>query len=256
MIQAYPLTKANRLLLARAYRAVPRVDLSIPCVVEGQMGSAFADDVQAPTAYKIETGPFAYFAGDATGPGGRALLGTLAPYTLLMPSAPGWLEGARQLYGERLLASKRYSFSPDRLAADYLDRLSEGLARRADVRRIELPLASDLWGREGFVDLSAYDSAEDFIARGVGFCVEKRGRLAGAAYASLVCSEGIEISLFVDEDYRRQGIGTLLACALLQWCLSNAVGPHWDAANPASCRLAEKLGYVRSGDYLAHYLAE
>jgi hypothetical protein len=36
----YPLTKANRLRLARAFVKVPRVDLSIDCVLEGQMDAA------------------------------------------------------------------------------------------------------------------------------------------------------------------------------------------------------------------------
>ena len=29
---------------------------------------------------------------------------------------------------------------------------------------------------------------------------------------------------------------------------------HWDAANPESYRLAEKLGYVAVGTYHAHFL--
>ena len=70
----YPLTKANRIRLARAFKHVPRVDLSIECILEGQMGIAFVDDVQNPIAFKIEIGPFFYFAGDATSSGGHIML--------------------------------------------------------------------------------------------------------------------------------------------------------------------------------------
>jgi len=38
MCHELELTKMNRLKIARAFRDVPRVDMSIPCVVEGQMG--------------------------------------------------------------------------------------------------------------------------------------------------------------------------------------------------------------------------
>jgi predicted GNAT family acetyltransferase len=62
------------------------------------------------------------------------------------------------------------------------------------------------------------------------------------------------VSIFVLEDYRRQGIATLLAARLLRWCLENNAQPNWDAANPESCRLAEKLGYTQTGQYEAHYL--
>ena len=58
MIFPYPLTKANRIRLARAFRHIPRVDVSIECVLEGQMGSAFVDNVHQPTVFKIMIGPF------------------------------------------------------------------------------------------------------------------------------------------------------------------------------------------------------
>lgn len=45
MIVQYPLSKANRIRLARAFRHVPRVDVSIECVLEGQMGAAGFESV-------------------------------------------------------------------------------------------------------------------------------------------------------------------------------------------------------------------
>ena len=59
------LNKANRLKLAHASRQNKRVDYSIQCVIEGQMGKAFVDQIDAPTAYAINIGPFWYFAGEA-----------------------------------------------------------------------------------------------------------------------------------------------------------------------------------------------
>jgi hypothetical protein len=54
------LTRANRLLLARAFRDNQRVDVGIDCAIEGQMGQAFIDDADNPLAFKIEQGPFCY----------------------------------------------------------------------------------------------------------------------------------------------------------------------------------------------------
>jgi predicted GNAT family acetyltransferase len=64
----------------------------------------------------------------------------------------------------------------------------------------------------------------------------------------------MEVSIYVLEDYRRQGLATALASNLLSWCLEHNLEPHWDAANPESCRLASKLGYKFMGSYEAHYL--
>jgi GNAT superfamily N-acetyltransferase len=256
MITEYPLTKANRIRLARAFKYVRRVDFSIECAIEGQMGKAYVDDPREPTAFKIEVGPFFYLAGDATGPSGPAMLENTVPYTLFMPSSPGWTEEGKRIYGERLLDLDRYSFSSEHISVEHLDHLCQISAFRGDVRHMDLPFAMQLWGQDHFVDLSDFDSPEDFVGRGIGFYLEKHGKVVGAAFSSLVCSRGIEVSIFVLEDYRRQGIAILLAARLLKWCAENNAEAHWDAANPESCRLAEKLGYIQTGEYKAYYLVE
>jgi GNAT superfamily N-acetyltransferase len=256
MVAEYPLTPQNRIRLARAFGPVPRVDLSIDCVLEAQMGRALVDDVARPTAFQIEVGPFCYFAGDAAGPGGGDLLAGLAPWTFLMPSAPGWIEAAQDRYGPRLVGMDRYRFHGAGLSAGHLAPLLAASRFGGEVRPMDLAFAATMWGQDHFVDLSTFTSAADFVERGVGFYVEKRGRVAGAAYSSLVCSRGIEVSLYVTEDYRRQGMATALAARLLLWCLEHYAAANWDAANPPSCRLAEKLGYAPRGSYRAFYLLE
>lgn len=42
------LNKTNRLKLARVFRNHKRVDSSIDCVIEGQMGKAFVNDITHP----------------------------------------------------------------------------------------------------------------------------------------------------------------------------------------------------------------
>lgn len=250
----YPLTPPNRLRLARAFGPVSRVDLSIDCVLEAQMGRALVDDRDVPTAFQIEVGPFHYFAGDPAEPGGQALLEHLGAHSFLMPSAPGWDEAIQGRFGPRLFGMDRYRFSGQNLSAGHLAELLQSSRHGGDVQRMDLGFAAGLWGRDHFVDLSIYNSAEDFVERGIGYYVERRGRVAGAAYSSLVCSRGIEVSLFVTEDYRRQGLATALSASLLLWCLEHHAEANWDAANRPSCRLAEKLGYAPLGTYRAHYL--
>ena len=105
-------------------------------------------------------------------------------------------------------------------------------------------------------DISDFESPEDFAERGIGYCLRDSDTMVGVAYSSLVCSKGIEISIFVLPQHRRKGLATALAGNLLRWCLKHDMDPHWDAANPESCRLAEKLGYVQTGEYEAYILTE
>jgi GNAT superfamily N-acetyltransferase len=253
MMHDYPLTKANRIKLARAFCQVPRVDLSIVCVVEGQMGAAFVDNVEQPTVFKIQSGPFVYLAGAVAGPGVTAALETITSEVLLMPSAPGWLEAIQQRYGEQVVPFDRYSFSADRLSLEHLETLCHASSKYA-VRRMDAKFAASLWGQEHFVDLAYFDSPEDFEQRGLGFYAAVDEMIVGAAYSQLVCSRGIEVSLYVMPKHRERGLGTLLSSHLVKVCLENGQEAHWDAANLESCRLARKLGYLPDGTYQAHYL--
>lgn len=119
---------------------------------------------------------------------------------------------------------------------------------------MDAALVERVSGQEHFIDVSDFESPADFEGRGIGFYVEKDGKIIGAAYSSLVCTTSIEVSLFIEEEYRRQGIATVLSANLVHWCLENGMDAHWDAANLESCKLAEKLGYVPTGSYQAYYL--
>jgi len=143
------------------------------------MGKAFVDDLQEPTIFRIQVGPFFYFAGDATGPSARAMLINIVPYTLFMPSSPGWIEAGKVMYGERLVGFDRYSFSSEHICAEHLDHLRQISAFGEDVRHMDLPFAAQLWGQDHFVDLSDFDSAEDFVQRGIGFYLERHARSRG-----------------------------------------------------------------------------
>ncbi len=75
----------------------------------------------------------------------------------------------------------------------------------------------------------------------------------GVAYSSLVCSQGIEVSIYVRERYRQRGVAAALGSRLLLECLRQGRRPNWNAANHESARLAEKLGYEFVKTYEAYY---
>jgi GNAT superfamily N-acetyltransferase len=250
MSHELPLTKPNRLHLAEAFRHNPRVDYSLDCAVEDQMGRAFVDDHQQPTAWRVTIGPFWYFAGDAEGPGGRELMGELPPYNLLMPSPPAWVALAQETFGDKLVRFPRYSFTTEQLSAAYLAALLDASPHRDHVRRVDEAL---LARPDNYVEIEDFDSPADFLARGVGYTMLEGDQLVGAAYSSLVCSRGIEVSLFVAEPFRRRGIATALSAALLLECVQRGRRPNWDAANLESCALAEKLGLTPAGSYDSFY---
>lgn len=248
----YPLTRANRLRLARAFARVPRVDISIECAVEDQMGRAFVDSTPDPQVFMIEQDQFfCYLAGDLSTQSRGDCLGRIPGNRFLMAGTDGWEAAVQGTFGDRARPIRRFSFSAEALSADQLQRLAAGNPHTASVRRVDVDLASR---PTPYLALGAFESADDFVERGIGFCLVRDGQVLGGAYSSLVSSGAIEVSIVVDPKHQRQGIATALAAQLLLWCLEHHLAPHCDAANDASCGLAEKLGYGRAGEYTAYYV--
>lgn len=217
------------------------------------MGAVFVDDEVAPTAFLIvQDGFFAAFAGDPTGRGGQALIDALAADYLVLPSADGWIDALRARYGARLHPLSRTSFAVDALTEHHLAGLAAEVPAGYAVQRLDPALIA---AAPSIVHISAFESAADFITRGIGFAAVHDETVVGAAYASLVSNRRIEVSVFVEEAHRRRRLATALSAELLLWCVRRGVAPNWDAANEPSCLLAEKLGLRRLDTYTAHYLA-
>lgn len=249
---SYPLTRTNRLTLARAFATVPAVDISMSCVIEDQMGEAWVDSLENPQFFRVEQDHFfCYFAGNFDTEAGRNFLSQTPGGRMLMAGSNGWAAPAESVFGERLIPITRYQYSSMALSVEHLQTLAAQNTHTPEVKRVDAALASL---QSPYLEIGAFDSPEDFFQRGVGFCLMKADKIIGGAYASLVCSNAIEVSIVVDPDYRRQGVATALSCQLLFWCLNHHLAPHWDAANEESCSLAEKLGYQNKQAYRAYFL--
>lgn len=248
------LTKANRLKLSQVFHHNKRIDFSIDCVIEGQMGKAFVDDLAQPSSFRIVVGPFWYFAGEAHSPGGSEMMKEFPSYNLLMPSPPDWIDLAKEIFGEHLKPFTRYMFSASNLSKDHLAACLQNSGYEARIIPIDAEIAALFASQpDSYLELSDFDSAEDFAERGIGYTIFDQQKVMGVAYSSLVCSRGIEVSVFIDEPYRQKGVATALSSKLLLDCLERNLRPNWDAANPESCKLAERLGFSFIETYDSYY---
>jgi GNAT superfamily N-acetyltransferase len=228
------------------------VDISIDCVLEDQMGTAYVDSLDDPQCFMIEQDSFfVYLAGDLASPAGRAFMSHVPRKRFLMSGPKGWHDIVTARFDEDVLTVPRYQFASEALSLAHVQHLAADNPHTPHVERIDETLAGMDFP---FLEIGAFESAADFVERGIGYCLRQEDQVIGVAYSSLVCSSVIEVSIVVDEAHRRQGVATALCCQLLQWCLEHHLSPHWDAANEESCLLAEKLGYKRIGDYTAYFL--
>ena len=79
--------------------------------------------------------------------------------------------------------------------------------------------------------------------------VMKDGRPVSVCSSYTSFRDGIEIEVDTLEEERRKGLAAAVSASLILSCLDDGLYPSWDAANPASVHLAEKLGYEFSHEY-------
>lgn len=106
-----------------------------------------------------------------------------------------------------------------------------------DIKNIKLP--------EKFENVGEYDSNGNCVSKML-YCAYKDDQLIGVASAEEIETNIWELGIDVDEQYRKNGIGTYLSKMLTKCVLSEGIVPVWCAAstNISSQITAYKSGYV------------
>lgn len=93
-----------------------------------------------------------------------------------------------------------------------------------------------------------WKSAEEFVAKGMGFCVMEQGRPVSVAFSAYCVNRHLEIGIETIEEARGNGYAIQASIALIQYCLEQQLEPVWSCRreNEGSYQLAQKLGFVPS----------
>ncbi|MFN2185725.1 MAG: GNAT family N-acetyltransferase [Anaerolineae bacterium] len=95
-----------------------------------------------------------------------------------------------------------------------------------------------------------WGSIDSFLEDGTGFGALEGENLVSWCYVQAYGQGSQTIDIWTAPGHRRQGLGTLVAAAVIAKSLSDGYAPFWicDKANVASRRLAEGLGFQYTGD--------
>lgn len=91
----------------------------------------------------------------------------------------------------------------------------------------------------------------DFVENAMGFVALSNSKPVGCCYSAANALNKAEIDIFVDERYRKEGLGYALGVTFINECLIKAFKPSWDcySNNTSSINLAKKLGFSESLKY-------
>ena len=252
MLQAvFSIPAAQRRRLASLF---PDQNGLIHACLDGCMGQAYGDHPIAPGAALLCIGDFACFGGNFLSPAARQLAGKLTlekNKTWLIPAQMGWREHIDAWHPKSTTNSTRYAVEA-KVAFDR-SKLAEIIQSLPDdyvLQGINAPLyekaMADEWSRDW---CSQFSDAADYISRGMGVAALKNGELVAGASSYVVYDGGIEIQTDTRSDMRNRGLAAACCAKLILDCMVKGVHPSWDAANTASLRLAQKLGYTLKSPY-------
>lgn len=251
----YEVEKDNREKVATIFKGLN--DTLILSCIQGHMGKLFVTEKENIKAAQIVVDIFVFFAGDSDSKDAKELINNLKAESLVIVNDENWKKLIEETYKETAKKFNRYSFIKDfsnlkyEHIKEYLNKIPKGYR----LEKVDKAIArSESFHKLSEDFTSQYDSIDDYLNRGVGYCILKDNEVVSCASSYSIYNGGIEIEIDTHIDYRRKGLATIVAAALIIDCLDKGVYPNWDAANLTSVALAEKLGYVLDKPYDTYYI--
>lgn len=219
-------------------------------VLQGHMGYALADNDENPSAAQLVLGDFCFFAGEPS-----AAFAQTAAAREIVPQNEAWCAAIETAFGGRVERRMRYAIKkePDVFSREKLEQFAGELPKGFQMRLFD----EEIYAKSFLEDWShdfcdCFQSAEDFLFRGVGVAVLYKGNFVAGASSYTVYDGGFEIEIDTRPDFRRLGLATACGARLILEALNRNLYPSWDAFDLRSVALAEKLGYHLDHPYFIY----
>lgn len=233
----------------------------IKSVLQGYMGHCWADNADHPTCANVFVGDICFLAGDYSSDEAMDIVRCAPPEAndvfIIVPQNEGWGKLVESCYPNVFSKGTRYAIKKEKDCFDVekLQSFVDALPDKFTLRRIDEELYHKTFEHPDNRDFCGqFESAEDFVMRGIGYCAMDGDVMVGGASSYTVYRDGIEIQVSVVKEYRRMGIASACAARLILECLKLGLYPSWDAANMESVKLSEKLGYHFDFEYEVYFV--
>jgi GNAT superfamily N-acetyltransferase len=235
-------------------------DTMIYSCLQGIMGELYTDSLKIPESAMILLGDFCFLSGKPS----TALVSSAfelsgKDFLILVPRTPDWHGLITEYYGLNAKKCTRYAIKkePDIFDRAHLEHIIATLPGGYELHRIDQQLFAicrkSEWCRDFVAQYPDYHTFEQY---GLGIVALKNGELVSGASSYSSYLNGIEIEVDTLKDYRRKGLAAACAAKLILECLERGWYPSWDAQNPWSVALAEKLGYHFDHEYIVYEIVK
>lgn len=129
-----------------------------------------------------------------------------------------------------------------------MDNAEFDMPKEFELKELDARLLSKVSGN--IVPSLFWESSNDFLLKGKGYCVVHNEEVASWAFSAAVSSQEIDIGIETNLKYQKQGLGMIVAKRMMQYAIEQGKKPVWAChyQNTASAKMAEKLGFVKTGE--------
>ena len=184
-----------------------------------------------------------FFAGK---PSKELILKKQKGWVSLFPQNKKWEKLMRECYPEAFHYTRYAIYQDANFDKVKLQEMIDALPPGYELKKIDSKVY-DLCAKVEDEDLEElidwFDNKKRFLKYALGYAVIKDGKVVGGASTAYRFQKGIEIEVDVEKSERRKGLASAASARLILDCLDRGWKPTWDAANPKSVGLAQKLGY-------------
>lgn len=146
----------------------------------------------------------------------------------------------------------RYAFSFDEMTYKNSKRNHVSASRVSKINKMDIQHCLEF---DNHYYNEYWGSVDNFIEKGIGFCVKDGERIISEAVSIFKSTEYAEIDIITDAHYRGQGLASIVAEQFIDDCLTKQIQPRWDCDidNHASIKLGKKLGFTNPQQYAVYF---
>ncbi|MTI95256.1 MAG: GNAT family N-acetyltransferase [Firmicutes bacterium] len=99
--------------------------------------------------------------------------------------------------------------------------------------------------------LDWWESLDNFLDQGYGYCVICEGKTVALCFASFVEDSNWALGVYTQAEYRKRGFAWAAGLKMIKYCQKHNIAPYWDCMgdNIPSRRLAKSLGFSLAFKY-------
>lgn len=215
--------------------------------LQGHLGAMYTDSLTFPLSVQIITADFCFFAGL---PNLELIQNRPESYrsdfTVMVPKAPGWAKMIESCYQGKYRKNTRFALKKiaDSFHIPELKKFISALPPQYTLKMIDSEIYKLILQESWSESLcSNYSDFSFFREHGLGFVIFHGQELVSGASAYTFYDGGIEVEIDTKKSFQHRGLATVCGAKLILACLERNLYPSWDAQNPISLALAQKLGY-------------